>query len=486
MKDKKITIAPKRSIQKLRLLISIPAIIALLTIVMGLICYELVLLKLTAIADTNTESLILDKVLDNIQTAIISIGILSLFVGYGLARTIIAPIRLLKQSALSIGTGNLTHQVNIQTQDEIGELGESFNEMVQSLYKFTIDRNKFILESFTGGLITTDDKGYIAGINSSAAKLFKCNPDMVLNQSIMSLLPNNEKNAECLEVLKESIEKHKVIVNKETTLTNTDNETYPISLTTNLIKDVDKSIIGLIFNFRDLKEIMRFHEQMQRTDRLAAIGTFATGIAHEIRNPLGSIKGMAQLLKEDLKEDETKTKYLSVIIKEVNRLNKVVKELFDFSQPGESGIIKCDVNMLLSESLQLVKNNSSLENIKDMPIEEDYSLIPPLVLQPEKIMQAFLNLIQNAVQAAAPNGEIFIRSKVDEKRRRVVIEIENTNSTIPPELIEKIFDPFFTTKEEGIGLGLSITSQIIVNHKGTIEVKSKDNVTTFIVEFPIG
>lgn len=480
-KEKKLK---KHVRQRIRLMISIPAIIALFTIAMGIVLYQIANQKVPAITKNQFELQHFTDMLDDMSMVIVIFVSFSIIAGIAIAYTITKPIKRLTKTALSVATGNLSHKVEIDTKDEIGELGNSFNEMIHSLQAFTLERNKFILESFSGGLITTDNQGYILAINSAAGKIFKVNPDRVLKKHIFNLISKSDKNSEFQKTITEAIEKHTTVSNKEMIIVNLRNEIHPIGLSINFIRD-GSAVIGIIINFRDLKELKKFHDNMQRTDRLAAVGTFATGIAHEIRNPLGSIKGMAQLLSEDLKNDSRSKKYLDVIIKEVNRLNKVVKELLDFSQPGPSGIMKCDVNMLLAEAIQLVRNDASLSCVKDMNIDEEYNLIPPLVLQPEKVIQAFLNIIQNAVQAAAPNGEVFVRSNFKKDKKRVIVEIENTNSTIPEDMMDKIFDPFFTTKEDGVGLGLSITYQIIVNHKGTIEVDSKDNRTKFIVTLPI-
>jgi nitrogen-specific signal transduction histidine kinase len=223
---------------------------------------------------------------------------------------------------------------------------------------------------------------------------------------------------------------------------------------------------------------------MRRTDRLASLGTLAAGVAHEVRNPLGSIKGLVQLLKEDL-DDAQKRHYAEVIIQEVDRLNRVVEDLLKLAQPGSREPKTCRLNDLVRRAVIL----AGFEKMsKEIVLKEDYDdQIPEMKAEGERLVQALLNVLLNAVQAIPKSGEVWVKTALVKgaSDRRAAIEIGNTHSTIQIKDLKKIFDPFYTTKEQGTGLGLSIAHQIITFHGGKIGVESGNDETVFTIELPI-
>jgi signal transduction histidine kinase len=219
---------------------------------------------------------------------------------------------------------------------------------------------------------------------------------------------------------------------------------------------------------------------LQRADRLASLGGIAAGVAHEIRNPLGSIKGLAQLLSEELKGSE-RAKYIDTIISEVERLNVVVENLLTLSHPDKVSMRLCNINEILHNTVELSKYYIGE---KDIQILEEYDdAIPKIIVESERLYQAFLNILINAVQAIEKEGKISVRTKTGDDS--ISIELSNSNSYIRPEDMEHIFDPFYTTKEKGTGLGLAITHQIIASNKGVISVVSDEKGTHFLISLPI-
>ncbi len=226
------------------------------------------------------------------------------------------------------------------------------------------------------------------------------------------------------------------------------------------------------------KEILERERELARADKLAALGTVAAGMAHEIKNPLSVIKGMTQVLQENLKDENFTEKFSQIIPRQLDRINNIVENLLRFGKKHELKISDLNINQVLKETLLLVKEQCKKKNIK---IIEEYEELPAIAGDPEQLSQAFLNLALNAIQAIAENGELKLKTK-KLKNDEIFIEISDTGIGIPEESLGKIFDPFFTTKEKGAGLGLAVTYRIIKEHRGEIRVKSEvGRGTTFMI-----
>ncbi|HUK55953.1 MAG TPA: ATP-binding protein [Nitrospiria bacterium] len=256
---------------------------------------------------------------------------------------------------------------------------------------------------------------------------------------------------------------------------------------TNLRLDLTEEFAYLGRDFNQMVSKLAMQEQLQRTERLAALGTLAAGVAHEIRNPLGAVKGLAQLLQESA-DSPSEQKYAETIVGEVNRLDRVVERLLRLARPASGLIEKVDLNRLVHDAVELCGYE---RNTKQITILQEYDpRISEILLDREAMLQAVLNVLRNAVQAIPNAGTVRVKTAVQagpdpSRARRVSIKIANTDSTIPPDDYKRIFDPFYTTKEGGTGLGLAITHQVVTAQGGTIEVESGNGETVFAIELPV-
>ena len=233
--------------------------------------------------------------------------------------------------------------------------------------------------------------------------------------------------------------------------------------------------------FNQMVFTLELQERMRQTERLAGLGALAAGVAHEIRNPLGSIRGLAQLLKEG-EIDSKKRKYSDEIIKQVDRLNETLGTLLQLSRPSNRIVTKENLNHLLHQGVELLRFEGSQ---KDIQLIENYdNSIPVLELDSEAMLQAFLNIFLNAIQAIPKSGQITVETALTGSGQAIIL-ISNTQSTIPSGDLKRVFDPFFTTKQDGTGLGLAITHQVITSHNGKIDVYAQDDETVFRIELPI-
>ena len=217
------------------------------------------------------------------------------------------------------------------------------------------------------------------------------------------------------------------------------------------------------------KDSKRLQEKVKRTEKLAAIGKLAAGVAHEIRNPLSSIKGFAQFLRHVLRDRPEEREYADVMVHEIDRINRVVNDLLIYSKPFEVKRKKQDLNEVVDHTLLLVHadaRDKKVSIIKKMPeIPED------LLLDPNQITHALLNLLLNSLEAVSEGEEIEVGAELTGKNR-VRIWVKDDGPGIPADYHEKIMDPFFTTRDKGTGLGLAIVHKIVENHGGEISVVS--------------
>jgi two-component system, NtrC family, sensor histidine kinase HydH len=230
-------------------------------------------------------------------------------------------------------------------------------------------------------------------------------------------------------------------------------------------------------------ELKKAEAQLIRSEKLAALGQLAAGVAHEIRNPLTSINILIHSIAESLPRDNTHREDLGVIEEEISRINLIVDQFLKFGKPAPPLLAETEVAPLFEETLQLFKAQIERQRIT---VVRDFPSLPKVVVDREQMKQVILNLLLNAVQAMPAGGRLGLTGRVAEDRREIEVAICNSGPGIPPEHMGKLFDPFFSTKEGGVGLGLPIAHRIVEQHQGKIEVESTPDVgTCFTVGLPI-
>jgi two-component system sporulation sensor kinase A len=243
---------------------------------------------------------------------------------------------------------------------------------------------------------------------------------------------------------------------------------------------VDNKMVGIYGIAKDITEYKRTEELLRKTDKLSVIGQLAAGVAHEIRNPLTSLKGFIQLLQSGLNENK---EYYTIMLSELDRINFIVSELLLLSKPQVIELQYKDLRALLQHVVVLLETQAIMNNIQIFILFE--SDIPLIKCEENKIKQAFINILKNAIEAMPSGGEIHIKVKVL-NHDKVVIRFIDQGYGIPEERIGKLGEPFYTTKEKGTGLGLMICYKIIEAHQGSICINSKKNQGTSIdVTLPI-
>jgi len=227
---------------------------------------------------------------------------------------------------------------------------------------------------------------------------------------------------------------------------------------------------------------------IERQEKLASLGVFAAGIAHEIRNPLTAIKVRLFTLKNSHRPGTSEHEDLQVIHNEINRLESIVRDFLQFARPAEPDLQTMPVGRLLQSTCDLLKSDLARRSIK---LKLELRADAPVRVDPDKMKQVLINFVQNGADSMNPGGTVVLRSRLDRQVlhersvNAVVIDIADTGKGMPPEVQKRLFDPFFTTKEQGTGLGLPIAARIVEKHGGVIQYETQpDRGTTFSIVLP--
>jgi len=230
-------------------------------------------------------------------------------------------------------------------------------------------------------------------------------------------------------------------------------------------------------------DLSKTEAQLIRSEKLAALGQLAAGIAHEIRNPLTSINILIHSLTENLPTEDSRWEDLKVIEEEILRINEIVDQFLRFAKPAPPLLVKAEVVSIVEETLQLLRPQIEKQRIL---VQKEFQSLPPILMDREQMKQVILNLLLNGVQAMPKGGHLSLKGHIPEGDHWIKLSIQDSGIGIPPEDIGRLFDPFFSTKEGGVGLGLSIAHRIIDQHRGKIEVESAlGEGTLFTVWLPI-
>lgn len=334
-----------------------------------------------------------------------------------------------------------------------------------------------VMTSLPVGLIATDKNGKIAFFNSAAERIAGLDLSQSRGKEPDTVLPYH------LCELKESLDRGESIIEKEMECEFPGGKVVPVSISASKIINEDGQFVGQVLIIRDLGEVRRLQEEVRRKEKLAAIGGLAAGVAHEIRNPLSSIKGIASYYKSKFEDGSEDKEMAGVMIEEVDRLSRVISELLEFARPAKLKLKLSDMNELLMHSVKLVQQEATVKNVKiQLNLTSDSANVNA---DPDRLTQCVLNLYLNALQAMEKGGQLTIASSVRDDDT-FGIDIKDNGSGISADDLSKIFDPYFTTKPKGTGLGLAIVHKIIEAHQGQVKVRSAiGQGTVFSIALPL-
>ena len=322
---------------------------------------------------------------------------------------------------------------------------------------------KNIIESMPDGLLTLDSRG----------RIVSCNP-RALEFTEMDLAELQGKRPEDLFAGWPADSRHTQGTAFSYTFVHKDGTQVPVEISSSPLLDDQSHTLGAVFLLRDLRSIRSMQKQLDRARRLAALGKMAAGIAHEIRNPLGTLRGFAQYFGSRADDDDAR-EYSTLMIGEVDRLNESISSLLQFSRPREPEFSPVDPKVLLEKTAKLLEYDFKE---KEITLQKTGNCTQSIEADKDLLLQVLMNLLKNALNASRNGSTIELSCKEDGDTIRITVTDSGKGMSEAEQ--NRMFDPFFTTRTAGTGLGLAVSHQIVEQHDGHFEIKSQPGKGTAI------
>jgi two-component system sensor histidine kinase PilS (NtrC family) len=338
-----------------------------------------------------------------------------------------------------------------------------------------------IVESIRSGVVTTDLQGRIYTFNTAAAEITGYEAEALRGEDVSILFGQLRDKIE--SALDAATHAGKLNPRFEAECLTAEGLRLRLGYSIAPLHDDAGGTTGLIITFQDLTQVRALEETQRRQDRLAAVGRVAAGIAHEIRNPLAAMRGSIQVLRSEVDGNSAQAELMEIILRESDRLNGIITDFLTYARPRQVSLTETDLREPLRETFTLLRH--SPETRPDHVIEDIYPAEEVRAdADPAGLRQVFWNLARNALQAMPEGGTLRVELQRTEAGR-VRISFMDTGQGMPPEQVERLFEPFSSSRTGGTGLGLSIAYQIVRDHGGTINVRSREgHGTTIIIELP--
>jgi PAS domain S-box-containing protein len=384
-------------------------------------------------------------------------------------------------------------QVTIET---VGSLVSSNMEnwyLYQELRQEEIFRER-VIEGMINGVFVVDLAGTITLANRSAREMSLYKQRQISRLSIGELIIEKSADQNGPSPVFRVFKGYAPLTYHEAYLRRKDGIHIPIRMNASPMVGEDGEIQGAIIEFIDLSDVKRMEEEIRYLDRLAVLGRFTSAVAHEIRNPLTGIAAGIQYLNRSQELSSEQRDNIAFILNEVDRLNRIITDLFKVAKPRDLLCRQVAVDDLIAQSHRALSDVFQNKGI-DFTVSIDNN-IPPIEVDPDQIVQVFINLLKNASEAVGPGGTVSVRSRIyagddpevvrERGREMVCIEVADNGVGIPGDDREKLFEPFFSRKKGGTGLGLFVSQSIVQHHLGRISVSSEPGKgTSFRVYLPI-
>lgn len=442
-----------------------------------------------------------------IQFIILAVGLVALIFGtlvsLWAAARITRPLDNLVLGTQAAAQGNLEQDVRVHTGDEVEVLADNFNTMIREIiaHRSQLEQQlreikrlqryaEQLLTTMSDGLLTVNMKGQLSTINPSAHQLLAISPATPQNEYAGRALDRYPELLTYIDTaLTDPIDRHPRELHLQR-----DGQARTLLVSSSILKDRTGQPREIILNLHDISDLKKLEASIRQAERLAALGTLAAGMAHEIRNPLSSIKTFVQLLPRKVEKPGFLAKFQRTVPRELNRINDLVEDLLDLARVPKYTFRYTPLRALVSQTLETLGEDLVAGNIKyRLECPDD---LPPVRADSGQLTKAFHNLVRNAIQAMPDGGELVItvQSQADtesngemaDNGESIALIFQDNGNGIPPDELKNIFNPFYTTKIQGTGLGLSITHKVITEHGGSITVTSRpESGSRFMIRLPV-
>lgn len=474
--------APLPRARHARLLLVVPLVMALLVTATGFFT-----MSMTERAyELHTTDEARQRLVGVVRLQIAAIALIGAVLGLGIAISVTGPLRAMTRHLGAIAAGDLRGVVETGSTKEVDSLAGAVNEAIRSI-------NRYVLGSMTGAVITLNPEGVVIGSSAAAEATLGYREDEIIGKRFRDVfVPANGAHT-AIAAIETAIAQRRPVSVDEVLIQAKDGAPIRIGVSASYLRRGDRrstagrqprpvdagESVGVTITFKDLNEIRRLRERLQHADQLVTLGTVTAGVAHELRNPLGSLRGLTELLGRDFSADDRRQQYIGAMLTAIDRLNRVVEDLLLLSSPGAPILEDVDLVVLAAETVSFVRHGLGDSRVTVDFIAEGGAEHPTISGNRERLAQALANIIRNAVQASPDGATVTVRTTAG------AIEVHNTGSYIPPEQREQLFVPFYTTKAGGTGLGLAIARHITNAQGGRIEVASDQATgTTFTLMLP--
>jgi signal transduction histidine kinase len=365
-------------------------------------------------------------------------------------------------------------------RDEIGALDAAVGRLTLSMDRFVRDSD--ILSRLPEGMLLLGPGGDLLSFNTTAEVVLETSLERFRGTPLLSaqgLFPLADGNEQLARLLDDALLEERSLQLGEVSVAPATGRQFLLEVTVQH-REWRRDSTALILLFRDASEKRRIREEIRRADQLAFLGGMAARVAHEIRTPMATVRGLVELLQADLSEkDTTRRQYIDRVLHAVDRQDRLVEDMLTLSHPEPESLQPVNLRELVDEVVRELPADPRLR-VHGAPA----SALPAIPGDAFRLHEVFTNLVKNALEASPPSGVVEVRIEASD-RGLVRVVVRNTGVGIPPDIRERVFQPFFTTKTKGTGLGLAIAKHIVDAHRGSLRVDSDGQVeTSFTVELP--
>lgn len=408
-------------------------------------------------------------------------SLFSLLVALRLARSITAPIRAFTTRVQSLGPIGGEKSPPRAGSTEIDALGSALEGVESSLPSLMLDSRT--LRSLEGGVVTVDREGTVTSFNAVAEAILQRSADDVVGRPFREALADEATNEPFLDAVRSALDGSTRYSSAEALVFTSAGLPVQLGYSISPLRDEAGGSLGVVLTFKNLAERKAAEQRIRHTETLALIGAMATNVAHEIRNPLGAMSGLVEMIREASGDGSPGRRYASRMLESIERINRICQELLTVGKPEPHNVEPLDINALARKTLEFSRYDSAVS--KDVAVRTRYAAdLPRVPGDGERLGQVLLNILRNAYQACKDGGEVTLTTRTTD--RGVAIAVHNSGPHIPQEQMEKLFTVFYTTKKRGTGLGLAISQQLVRAHGGRILVDSEPaKGTTFTIELPL-